>query len=43
MEELNKGEVYFHMGIMISVITLVAVAGYYTAVLALTLFQVFQI
>lgn len=43
MEELNKGEAYFHLGIMLSVITIVAVASYYTAVLALTLLQVFQI
>ena len=40
MEELNKGEVCFQVGIMLSVVTIVAVASYYTAVLALTLFQV---
>lgn len=43
MGELNKGEAYFHLGIMLSVITIVAVASYFMAVLALTLFQIFQI
>lgn len=43
MEELNKEEAYFHLGIMLSVVVIAGFFSYYMAVLALTLFQVFQI
>lgn len=42
MGELNKGEVYFNLGIMLSVVVIAGFFSYYMAVLALTLFHVFQ-
>jgi len=43
MGELNKGEVYFNLGVMISVVTITGIFSYFMAVLTLTLFQVLHI
>jgi hypothetical protein len=43
MEELNKGEVYFNLGVMISVVAITGVFSYFMAVLALTILQVLHI
>jgi hypothetical protein len=43
MGELNKGEVYFNLGVMLSVVATTGIFSYFMAVLALTLFQVFHI
>jgi hypothetical protein len=43
MGELDKGETYFNLGIMISVVAVTGVFSYFMAVLALTILDVLHI
>lgn len=43
MGELNKGEVYFNLGVMLFVAAITGVFSYFMAVLALTILQVLHV